>query len=404
MQNLLCLASLAVSVFTTVAGHGYMMGIGLMDGPTPVEPMCRGCSANLDNAVYRPVNSSSVAKCGWDNLGPRQETITANAGDTIQFVSSIVVGHQGAAAFYLSLDNGDSWSVLSMVLDMHCTQFTKDGIYDNTVPIPWDLRGKFELTLPKGLPSSDKAIIRWEWINNEADEIYIKCFDIKIKGQGKAAAIPAPFPIQALSGNRLSHIPGWHSATSPHLYDKYTKGVKYLDQVPTIASVYNAYLNIFGGHKIASWDGTFAKNGRSINLKTGEQQPKLHDVSMDILFSDISASTTLPNNATSTVVPDEAASIAVPNNATSVVVPAQTSNLVLPDGATSVVVPNSPATKTSSPLTTGSTSAQVASSSAGPSPSPVTGLLTTQAASSAPTVSPIASAQPKKAKKCRVIT
>jgi len=173
MQNLLYLTALAIGIITTVAGHGYMMGIGLLDDPTPVVPMCRGCSPSLDKAVYRPVNSTSIAKCGWDNFGSRQETITANAGDTIQLVSSIVVGHQGAAAFYLSLDNGDSWSVLSMALDIHCTQFTENGTYDNTVPIPWDMRGKFELTLPKGLPSSEKAIIRWEWINNEAGKYSI---------------------------------------------------------------------------------------------------------------------------------------------------------------------------------------------------------------------------------------
>jgi len=179
-----------------------------------------------------------------------------------------------------------------------------------------------------------------------------------------------------LSGDRLSHIPGWHSANSPHLYDKYTKGVEYLAQVPTIASVYNAYLNIFGGHKIASWDGTYAKNGRSINVKTGEQQPKLHDVSTDNLILDEAASTILPDNATSAAVPSSSA----------------TSTSSAP--STAVTTAAAPADSTAAAITS---SIALASSQ-----TTVAFSSTTNTASPVPTSSPVTAAQPTKVKKCRL--
>ncbi|KAJ2721166.1 hypothetical protein GGI07_004148 [Coemansia sp. Benny D115] len=102
-------------------------------------------------------------------------TWTAGQSVTVKF-SPHAAGHGGGhCQFSLSYDGGKTFVVVHDVL-RHCFYNGPSSV--NQVEVL-----SYTFTLPQGLPSSDKAVFAWSWVNAIGNrEFYMNCADVAIKG------------------------------------------------------------------------------------------------------------------------------------------------------------------------------------------------------------------------------
>ncbi|KAJ1949490.1 hypothetical protein FBU59_001121 [Linderina macrospora] len=104
-------------------------------------------------------------------------TWTAGQSVTVKFNPSIAAHSGGHCEFSISYDNGNTFAVIHQEL-RYCFLGSKPSGLTNTASVL-----TYTFNLPANLPSSDKAVFSWTWINASGNrELYMNCADVAIKG------------------------------------------------------------------------------------------------------------------------------------------------------------------------------------------------------------------------------
>ncbi|KAJ2723527.1 hypothetical protein GGI07_002565 [Coemansia sp. Benny D115] len=104
-------------------------------------------------------------------------TWTAGQSVTIKFNPSAAIHSGGNCEFSISYDNGKTFAVIHQEL-RYCFLSSKPSGLTNTASVL-----SYTFNLPADLPSSDKAVFAWSWVNASGNrEFYMNCADVAIKG------------------------------------------------------------------------------------------------------------------------------------------------------------------------------------------------------------------------------
>ncbi|KAJ2774128.1 hypothetical protein IWQ57_000967, partial [Coemansia nantahalensis] len=106
---------------------------------------------------------------------------TAGQSVTVTFVPQGIAHSGGHCEFSVSYDGGKTFVVIHQELQ-YCFFGQKPAGGSNAGKID-----SYTFDLPKDLPSSDKAIFAWSWVNASGNrEFYMNCADISISGTSKS--------------------------------------------------------------------------------------------------------------------------------------------------------------------------------------------------------------------------
>ncbi|KAJ2864664.1 hypothetical protein GGH94_002754 [Coemansia aciculifera] len=104
-------------------------------------------------------------------------TWTAGQSVTIKFNPNAVSHSGGNCEFSMSYDGGKTFAVIHREL-RYCFVGSKPASLTNAVSV-----SSYTFNLPADLPSSDKAVFAWSWVNASGNrEFYMNCADVAIKG------------------------------------------------------------------------------------------------------------------------------------------------------------------------------------------------------------------------------
>ncbi|KAJ2090105.1 hypothetical protein IW138_002915 [Coemansia sp. RSA 986] len=169
------------------------------------------------------------------------------AGETvnIQFNSHAVSHSGGHAEFSISYDGGKTFVVIHQVL-RYVFVGKKPAAITNEVSV-YD----YNIKLPEKLPSSDKAVFAWTWVNASGNrEFYMNCADVTIKGTS-----------ESIIGKEVTIVNYPDYPTVPEFNMDYETGINYYTT--------NAkYIKVYGNGKseaATSADSDITYEGRSIN-------------------------------------------------------------------------------------------------------------------------------------------
>ncbi|KAJ2672606.1 hypothetical protein IWW42_002760 [Coemansia sp. RSA 1085] len=143
---------------------------------------------------------------------------TAGQQVTIKFNPSAAIHSGGHCQFSISYDNGKTFAVIHEELQ-YCFLGSKPASVTNTPQVH-----EYSFTLPKNLPSSDKAVFSWTWINASGNrEFYMNCADVSIKGSGSS-----------YTGKQMviANYPGY--PTIPEFNGNYDTGMQYYKDAPSV--------------------------------------------------------------------------------------------------------------------------------------------------------------------------
>ncbi|KAJ2694733.1 hypothetical protein H4218_005483 [Coemansia sp. IMI 209128] len=151
---------------------------------SPVGQQCpavpAGQSANGD--INSPISSVQLGYseplCRFTTpYATPSATWTAGQSVTIKFNPNSVSHSGGHCEFSMSYDGGKTFAVIHREL-RYCFVGSKPASLTNAVSV-----SSYTFDLPKDLPSSDKAIFAWSWVNASGNrEFYMNCADVAIKG------------------------------------------------------------------------------------------------------------------------------------------------------------------------------------------------------------------------------
>ncbi|KAJ2612353.1 hypothetical protein H4S08_002737 [Coemansia sp. RSA 1365] len=131
---------------------------------------------------------------------------TAGQSITVEFEGSAVHGG-GHCQFSLSYDGGKTFAVVHQLIK-YCF-VGGDGV-------PGGRTNKYTFDLPKNVPSSDKVVFAWSWINNLGNrEFYMNCADVTISGGSSSSYTGKQMVIANHKG-----YPGVEPFGDPAAYEK----------------------------------------------------------------------------------------------------------------------------------------------------------------------------------------
>ncbi|KAJ2162646.1 hypothetical protein GGF46_000519 [Coemansia sp. RSA 552] len=142
-------------------------------------PLPPGASYDFDN-IKDPIDPTNGVLCKTQTPWPQPVAEwTEGQPITVTFQKD-GGGHGGGhCQFSLSFDGGKHFYVIHEEL-RHCFFGQPSNSLDFTIP-------EYTFNLPKSLPSSDKAIFAWTWVNAIGNrEFYMNCADVSIKGSGSS--------------------------------------------------------------------------------------------------------------------------------------------------------------------------------------------------------------------------
>ncbi|KAJ2237462.1 hypothetical protein H4R99_001939 [Coemansia sp. RSA 1722] len=134
-----------------------------------------------NNPINGPINSiqlgGTMPLCRHETpYDTPSATWTAGQSVTIKFNPNAASHSGGHCEFSISY-NGKDFAVIHQEL-RYCFRKGKPAAIDNTAEVL-----QYTFDLPEDLPSSDKAIFSWTWVNASGNrEFYMNCADIAIEG------------------------------------------------------------------------------------------------------------------------------------------------------------------------------------------------------------------------------
>ncbi|KAJ1642560.1 hypothetical protein J3B02_005097, partial [Coemansia erecta] len=139
-------------------------------------------------------------------------TWTAGQSVTIKFSPHAAAHSGGHCEFSISYDNGKTFAVIHQEL-RYCFLGSKPASTTNTATIL-----SYTFDLPADLPSSDKAVFAWTWVNASGNrEFYMNCADVAIKGGSSSSYTGKEMTI--------ANYPGY--PTIPEFVQDYDTGLQY---------------------------------------------------------------------------------------------------------------------------------------------------------------------------------
>ncbi|KAJ1898717.1 hypothetical protein LPJ66_002576 [Kickxella alabastrina] len=146
-------------------------------------------------------------------------TWTASKPVTIKFNPNAAIHSGGNCEFSISYDNGKTFAVIHQEL-RYCFLNSKPAGLTNTAQVL-----SYTFNLPANLPSSDKAVFAWTWINASGNrEFYMNCADVAIKGGSSSSYTGKQMTI--------ANYPGY--PTIPEFNGDYDTGMEYYDNAKNI--------------------------------------------------------------------------------------------------------------------------------------------------------------------------
>ncbi|KAJ1772820.1 hypothetical protein IW140_003641 [Coemansia sp. RSA 1813] len=208
----------AAALATTVLGH--------MEMTKPCSrytPHGNGCSLLPDGQSYdyslsSPLASSAPLCKHTIPYNKPSETWTAGKDITVSFYPNSGVGHRGGhCQWSVSYDSGKTFAVVHEVL-RYC--FYNGPSTSNTPEVR-----SYTFALPENLPSSDKVVFAWTWVNAAGNrEFYMNCADVAIKGSSSSHYTGKEMVIANHDGY----------PTIPEFGDNYDTGIKYYEDAKNI--------------------------------------------------------------------------------------------------------------------------------------------------------------------------
>ncbi|KAI8321090.1 hypothetical protein GQ54DRAFT_250612, partial [Martensiomyces pterosporus] len=147
-----------------------------MISPCPrYSPQGENCPAvpagqSLDYSMSSPLGASEPLCKHTTPFATPSATWSAGQSVTVKFAPGGAPHGGGHCQFSLSYDGGKTFVVVHEELE-HC-------FFNGAA----DVR-QYTFNLPSNLPSSDKAVFAWTWVNAVGNrEFYMNCADVAIKG------------------------------------------------------------------------------------------------------------------------------------------------------------------------------------------------------------------------------
>ncbi|KAJ1948535.1 hypothetical protein FBU59_001549 [Linderina macrospora] len=136
--------------------------------------------ASFDYSLNSPLGMSEPLCKHTTPYDTPVETWTAGQSITVKFDPNGGAAHGGGhCQFSLSYDGGKTFVVVHEELK-YC--FVGGPTNTNTASVL-----SYTFNLPSGLPSFDKAVFAWSWVNAVGNrEFYMNCADVAIKGSGSS--------------------------------------------------------------------------------------------------------------------------------------------------------------------------------------------------------------------------
>ncbi|KAJ1948384.1 hypothetical protein FBU59_001622, partial [Linderina macrospora] len=221
----LSIASLASSVtcFTAlVAAHASMISPCVR-----YTPFCDHCppvpaGQSLDYSINSPIGSpdSSQPLCKYTTpYDTPVATWTAGQPVTVRFRPHAAIHSGGHCEFSVSYDNGKTFAVVHQEL-RYCFVGSKPNGQVNDASVL-----DYAFTLPADLPSSDRVVFSWSWINASGNrELYHNCADIAIKGGSSS--------VYTAKQMTIANYPGY--PTIPEFHGNYETGLDLYNRAPNI--------------------------------------------------------------------------------------------------------------------------------------------------------------------------
>ena len=134
---------------------------------------------------------------------------TITAGAALELEWSLPAAHPGDCSLYISYDADTVAPARWVKLHNFVGCVSKSDLPSFTGPAP-NNQNAYEITLPTWLPSSDHAVLRWEWysVQQVTDiEFYTTCADVTVVGTGDSVDTfyGKAQPVVTVSGT--SHLP-----------------------------------------------------------------------------------------------------------------------------------------------------------------------------------------------------
>ncbi|KAJ2372927.1 hypothetical protein IW150_003874 [Coemansia sp. RSA 2607] len=161
--------ALVVSFVGAVSAHMAMISPCPRYSPNGVNCPALPGGQSLDYSMSSPLGANEPLCKHTVPFPTPCATWTAGQQVSVQFAPGGAPHGGGHCQFSLSFDGGNTFVVVYEVLE-HC--FGADNGQRD-----------FSFTLPSTLPSSDKAVFAWTWVNAIGNrEFYMNCADVAIKG------------------------------------------------------------------------------------------------------------------------------------------------------------------------------------------------------------------------------
>ncbi|KAJ1663942.1 hypothetical protein IW140_003798 [Coemansia sp. RSA 1813] len=177
-------------VSVTLATSGVLAHVSLKTPCVRYSPFCTSCPAlpageSLDYSINAPIGTHEYVSqplCKYTTpYGTPAATWTAGQTVTVEFNPHAAIHSGGHCSFSLSYDGGKTFVVVHDEL-RYCFLGSKPSALVNTATTL-----SYSFKLPEGLPSSDKAVFAWTFINSSGNrEFYMNCADVAIKGSGSS--------------------------------------------------------------------------------------------------------------------------------------------------------------------------------------------------------------------------
>ncbi|KAJ2609848.1 hypothetical protein H4S08_003873 [Coemansia sp. RSA 1365] len=136
---------------------------------------------------------------------------TAGKSITVEFGQHAVSHSGGHCEFSISYDGGKTFVVIHQEL-RYCFVGKKPSSVTNEVSV-----FSYTFKLPENLPSSDKAVFSWTWVNASGNrEFYMNCADVSISGTSKS-----------FTGKEMTIANYKDYPTIPEFNMDYETGIKY---------------------------------------------------------------------------------------------------------------------------------------------------------------------------------
>ncbi|KAJ2659026.1 hypothetical protein IWW48_003735 [Coemansia sp. RSA 1200] len=211
----MCIAALAASVSAHMA----------MLSPCPRYSSKGKCPAlpsgqQLDYSMTSPLGTNDPLCKHTVPYSTPCETWTAGQSVTVTFEGSATHGG-GHCQWSISYDGGKTFVMLHQELG-HC--FSSGNSYT--------------FSLPSNLPSSNKAVFAWTWVNAIGNrEFYMNCADVAITGGSSSS----------FSGKEMVIANHAGYPTIPEFSGNYDTGVNYYNSAKTITVTAGGGSNVSGG-------------------------------------------------------------------------------------------------------------------------------------------------------------